>query len=306
MPERVAGLFAAPITPLDARGEVDLRSFEELVHYLLAGGIEGICAGGATAEYPHFEMSVRKALVTAGARVVRGRGRFLAAVGAPTFRGVLELAEHALKEGAEALLLPAPYFFRYDQSDLEEYCRQAARSIPAQFLIYNLPSFTNPYELSTIVRLLETEERIVGIKDSSGDRSALGALVEARGARGWTLMVGNDGLVLEALKAGWDGTISGACNVCPELYSAMWRSFRSGDLETAQLCMDQIDAIRRYTTALPVPWLIRAAVGARGISVGDVLYPVSPARRARFMEFDAWFRRWLNETIPPLLSRIQR
>ena len=304
MKERVAGLFGAPITPVDSEGRADTRAFERVIDYLLSHGIEGICVGGATGEYPHFELATRKALVEAGARAILGRGRFLVSVGAPTFRGVVELAGHAVAQGAEALLLPAPYFFRYDQGDLEEYCRQVCRAVPADYMLYNLPNFTNPYEVGTSIRILESEERVVGIKDSSGNRAAVDAFLQARGTRSWSLMVGNDGLVLDALLAGWDGTISGACNVCPELYSAMWRCFRSGDREGARLCMNEIDSIRKYTTALPVPWMIRLAVGMRGIPVGPIHLPVSPARMERIAEFEAWFRPWLAEKIPSLIEQV--
>jgi dihydrodipicolinate synthase/N-acetylneuraminate lyase len=62
----------------------------------------------------------------------------------------------------------------------------------------------------TGIRLLENEEFIVGIKDSSGVVENLACYAQARKGRSWTLLVGNDRLLLDGLKAGWNGTCQGS------------------------------------------------------------------------------------------------
>jgi len=59
----VAGLFAATATPINASGDPDLATFDRLVDFLVGAGVDGIVVGGATAEYPQFDLEERRALI---------------------------------------------------------------------------------------------------------------------------------------------------------------------------------------------------------------------------------------------------
>ena len=62
----------------------------------------------------------------------------------PNVRHVIDLGKYAFDQGSEAVLVPMPMFFRYQQQDLAEYCREVAQALAAPCLIYDLPDFTNP------------------------------------------------------------------------------------------------------------------------------------------------------------------
>ena len=99
------GLFAALATPIDAGGRIDLAAYDRLVEFLLAAGVDGVVAGGATGEYPHFQMRERAELVRrAAGRLPRNR-RLVAGIGGPSMRRVVKLGRMAIDAGAEALLL---------------------------------------------------------------------------------------------------------------------------------------------------------------------------------------------------------
>ncbi len=303
MSAQISGLFAAPITPLNSRGTVNFDAFERLLDFLLDRGIEGICVGGATSEYPQFDLEERRALISLAASKTRGRAVLLASVGACSIMRVRELAGHALKEGARALLLPAPHFFPCEQSDLEAFCREVSRSLPAPYLLYNLPDFTSGFETETTIRLLQDGTGFIGIKDSSGDPLSIEVLAKARGPRDLSLLIGNDSLLFRSLAGGWNGVISGTANICPELFVWLFRNFRAGDFQSAQRCQALIDEVSRRLTALPFPWGIRLGVEIRGISPGPLSLPVSSLRKAQIDAFRGWFEGWLEEKLPPLSAQ---
>ena len=56
----MTGLFAAVATPVHDDGALDVAAFDRLVDFLVAAGVDGICVGGATGEYPHYENAERK------------------------------------------------------------------------------------------------------------------------------------------------------------------------------------------------------------------------------------------------------
>jgi 4-hydroxy-tetrahydrodipicolinate synthase len=298
MKVQLSGVYAALVTPLDEDGNVDNQTFDRLVDFVMERGVDGVAVGGGTAEYPHFELEERKELITRAICRVAGRGSCYVGIGASSVRTTLKLAEHAAQVGCQALLLPMPHFFHYEQHDLRAFCESVARTVQAPCLLYNLPAFTNTLDLETAVQLLRHEEYLVGIKDSSGDRHNLARLAQARARDEFSLVIGDDALLWDALGAGWDGVISGIACFLPELLVSLYRSFRAGDYDTARHCQELLDQLIEEIVKLPIPWGIRVALGLRGIPTGPLPLPLSPVRKQQIAEFRSWLSRRLPEFTP--------
>jgi 4-hydroxy-tetrahydrodipicolinate synthase len=289
----MTGLFAAAATPVHADGGLDAATFDRLVDFLVEAGVDGICIGGATGEYPHFEIAARKAVIERAAQRLPADRALLVGVGAPSVHGVIELGRAALRAGSRALLVPMPMFFRYDQQDLQAYCAHVAGTLGAPCLLYNLPDFTNGLAVETAITLLRDEEFLVGIKDSSGREDNLTAFAAARKDHQWTLLVGDDRMLHKGLEAGWNGGISGVAGCCPELLVALRRSFDRGQLgETARL-QRLLDELISHLAVLPTPWGIRVGLAARGIDTGPLPLPLTSERQRQIAELQAWLRPWL-------------
>ena len=287
------GLFAAVATPVYNDGRVDLATLDRLVDFLVEGGVSGICLAGATGEYPHFETADRKAVTRrAAGRLPRDRA-LLVGIGGPTVRHTIELGTGAFEAGARAVLLPMPMFFRYEQQDLEAYSIEVARALAAPCLLYNLPDFTNPLAPETVVRLLSGGDFIVGIKDSSGRTEHLSAFASARGERSWTLLVGDDRILLDGLRAGWNGSISGVAGFCPELLVGIYRSFVDGRREECARLQILLEELIAQLSPFPTPWGIRIGLAARGIDTGPLPLPLSPERQRQAAAFTSWLPEWL-------------
>lgn len=296
MPVPVGGLFAAVATPVHDDGRIDVSTCDRLVDFLVDSGVSGICIAGATGEYPHFETAERKAIIRRAAARLPPDRALLVGIGAPSIRLVVELGEAAMEAGSRALLLPMPMFFRYEQPDLEAFCARVSRSLRAPCLLYNLPSFTNALEPVTLLSLLRSEEFIVGIKDSSGDESHLPALAHARAGDPWSLLIGDDRLLLAGLKAGWDGAISGVAGFCPELLVAIHQSATDKRMDEAARLQGLLAELLSHMAPFPTPWGIRIGLAARGYPTGPLPLPLTPARQRQITEFSAWLRGWLPTT----------
>jgi len=289
------GVIAAVATPVDANGRLDVHTFERLIDRLVESGVDGVCLGGATSEYPSVAVDDRKAAIEAAApRVPRDRA-FLVAIGAPTLRQVVDLGRSAQNAGCGAVLLPMPMFFRYQQDDLRAFAVEASRALAAPVLLYDLPEFTNPLEPETVIALLNDERFITGIKDSSGVRGHLPAYAAARNGRDWTLLVGHDELLYEGLSAGWNGTVSGIACFCPELPVAIYRSHVAGDGQRARDLQTLLDEVIVQLGILPAPWGVRVALDLRGFDMGPLPLPLSAARREQVNRFREWLPAWLDK-----------
>jgi 4-hydroxy-tetrahydrodipicolinate synthase len=289
------GLFAAVATPIHDDGRFDEAGFDRLVEFLVEAGVDGICIGGATGEYPHFETAERRAVIRrAAARLPRDRA-LLVGVGSSSMRGTLELGEVAVAAGSRALLLPMPMFFRYEQDDLEAYAAHVSNALRAPCLLYDLPDFTNGLAPATVLALLRDEALIVGIKDSSGHEENLTTFAGARQGRDWTLLVGDDRLLHAGLQGGWDGGISGVAGCYPELLVSLVRCFQGGDAAGTTRLQSLLDELIGRLSVFPAPWGIRIALEARGIPTGPLPLPVTAARRQQIQDFQAWFRGWISQ-----------
>jgi 4-hydroxy-tetrahydrodipicolinate synthase len=292
----IQGVFAAAVTPVHDDGRVDPGTFDRLLDFLLERGVDGVCLGGATSEYPHFETGERKVLLRRAAARLPPDRSLLAGIGAPSMRLVLDLGETAKEAGSRALLLPMPMFFRYRQEDLEAYCAQVAEALRAPCLLYNLPDFTNGLAPETAVRLLRSQEFLTGIKDSSGQAANLELFATARSREPWTLLAGDDRLFVRSLEAGWNGTISGVAGFCPELVTAIARSVAEGAREEIARLSALLDELIDEIAPLPTPWGIRAGLSARGIDTGPFPLPLAAARLQQIAAFKAWLPGWLERS----------
>lgn len=303
---RIPGLFSAVATPLNADGRLDLRTFDRMIDFHLAAGVDGVCVGGATGEYPHVDIQERKEIIRRAAGRLANDRALLVGIGAPSIRRVIELGEAAIEAGSRALLLPMPAFFRYEQDDLRAFAADVSRKLRAPCLLYNLPDFTNGLSAATMLELMRGEEFIVGVKDSSGCQENLEALGSASARDAWTLLVGDDRLLLRGLQAGWDGSISGVAGFCPELLVALCQSFRRADHDEASRLQGLVNELGQRLSAFPTPWGIRIGLEARGFQTGPLPLPLTARRQEQAREFKAWLPEWLDRSLklPSFLVRL--
>jgi 4-hydroxy-tetrahydrodipicolinate synthase len=288
------GVIAAVATPLGADGRLHLATFERLLDALIESGVDGVCLGGATSEYPNVLIEDRKAAIRlAGARVPRDRA-LLVAVGAPSPRQIIELGDAAEQAGCRAVLLPMPMFFRYEQHDLAAFSIELSRQLRPPVLLYDLPDFTNALNPSTVVALLEQASSIVGIKDSSGDVDHLDTYAGARDGRDWTLLVGHDRLFYQGLRAGWNGGVSGIAGFCPELLLEIYRNHTRGAAQRAGDLQALLNEMIVQLDTLPTPWGVRLALEARDFDMGPLPLPLSDARREDVTRFRQYLPAWME------------
>jgi 4-hydroxy-tetrahydrodipicolinate synthase len=291
-PPSLTGLFAAAVTPRTAAGTVDNVAFDRVLDLLLAAGVDGVCLGGATAEYPHATRDERLDLIDRTAARIGDRA-LLVGIGAAAPTDVVPLGRAALDAGAKAVLLSMPLFFPYAQEDLEAFCLESAAAIGGPVLLYDLPSFTTPLSTHTVLRLLADAPHVIGIKDSSGQPDRLRQLAHARGDRPWRLLAGDDAVLVEAMAEGWDGCISGTSGAFPELMIAVTRAARARDDDALGVLVPLLRELFAQQGVFPTPWAIRIGLEARGIQVGPLPLPLSAGRVAQKAAYLQWVPGWL-------------
>lgn len=289
---RFKGPLAALLTPRTESRGVDLDSLARNVDFVLERGVRGVVPCGGTGEYFDLSLDQRKEAVTHLASVINGRGAMIVGIGAGTVGDSIDLGRHALAAGADAVLLPAPHFYRYDGRDLIGFYREAARAIRGPLLIYNLAAFVTPVPDDVALELIATEEHIIGVKDSSGSLSLLAALTE-RADPATSRILGHDVVLGEAVRRGLiDAVISGPAGVIPEATAALFEL--AGDAVHFEQAAALYDEFVAHNDQLPYPWGLKHIAEARGLFQARLPFTPSEERRRQLGEYLEWFKEWLD------------
>jgi 4-hydroxy-tetrahydrodipicolinate synthase len=283
------GVYAAVLTPRTASGALDEAAFAGLLEFLLGKGISGFAVNGATGEFCLTLEAEFARLMRVAAEVTKGRGIFLAGIGAAGSDASVGLGRIAAEAGAAGVLLPMPYFFPYSQGDVKAFCRTVAAEVDAPVLLYNLPQFTTGLNAATSLELIRECENIVGIKDSSGSLETVRVLTDE--CAGALRLIGNDEVLGRALIARvLDGVVSGVACVLPELILRMY-AVGLADSGSAEFLELEV-ALRLFIEqlgAFPTPWGLKVIAEARGVVKATYPFPRGQEREQQQVNMLRWF-----------------
>ncbi len=229
---RLQGIIPPLVTPLVDRDQLDRPGLTRLVERLLTGGVSGLFILGTTGEAPSLSYRLRRELISCVCQLVSGRVPVLVGITDTSFVESVALAEHAAQAAADAVVLSTPYYFPAGQTELRQYIQHIAGELPLPLVLYNMPSLTKvSFERETLEQLAAIET-IIGIKDSSGDLSYFAQLVELKKLRpDWSLMMGPEALLPEAIALGGSGGVCGGANVFPRLFVDCYTAACAGDVQ---------------------------------------------------------------------------
>ncbi len=230
LPSPLRGIVPPMVTPLSDRDTLDAAGLERLVEHILAGGVQGLFILGTTGEGPSLSYRLRCELVERVCEQVAGRVPVLVGISDTSLVESLNLADYAADAGARAVVLAPPYYYPAGQAELLHYIQHIAAELPLPVFLYNLPSHTKlSFDPETVRRLIEIPN-VVGLKDSSAEMiyfHKVRRLAEERAD--WSLLIGPEELLAEAVLLGAHGGVSGGANLCPRLYVELYRAATRGD-----------------------------------------------------------------------------
>ncbi|HLX71568.1 MAG TPA: dihydrodipicolinate synthase family protein [Verrucomicrobiae bacterium] len=241
----LSGIIPPMVTPLNDSDQLDIAGLERLVEHVLAGGVSGLFVLGTTGEGPSLCYRLRHEMVSRVCRQVNCRVPVLVGITDTAFVESVELARHAANAGADALVVAPPYYPPEGQPELQEYLDRLVPQLPLPLYLYNLPLLAKvSFELDTLRRAMD-EPRIVGLKDSSGNMVYFHRVAGLLPRRpDWSLFIGPEELLLDAVFAGGHGGVSGGANLFPRLYVRLFEAVRAGNIPRARELHDAVMQIR--------------------------------------------------------------
>ena len=128
---------------------------------------------------------------------------------------------------------------------------------------------------ATVARLAKDAPNIVGAKDSSGNFDNMKQYVELTAVldKEFSVLSGNDSLILPILLFGGKGGVAGCANVFPHTMVEIYEAWAAGDLERAKKAQDSIRPFRAVFKYGNPNTIIKIAAGLLGSPVGDCRKP---------------------------------
>ena len=269
------GVSPAMATPVDSRNwSVNLKQLPALIEFLIGMGASGLFIGGTTGEGILLSQKDRLALHESSLEVINGRIPALVHVGANTSTEAADLAIHAERSGADAMVAVTPYFYPLNDDSLFTFYADLASAAPnTPFFAYDIPHLArNSISPFLLERLISEVDSFAGIKTSSSDAQVVRKFIDIASGRA-LILAGNERIALGSLALGADGLISGLSTSIPEPFVKLVSAFESGDIQAAKSEQERINRLLDQLPSGARIGAIKAILNSRDIDVGPAIPP---------------------------------
>lgn len=273
----LGGVHLPVATPFAEAGGLATESFRSNLEQWLSHPTAGIVVAGSTGEAPLLTERELFELVELVAEQI-GSKQLTVGTGAESTLQVIATNREVAERGANAVLVRSPYYYRPAMSPgvVRDHFLRVADESPVPVILYHIPKFVTVELVPDLVGRLVEHENIIGIKDSSGDLTNLGALVEACGSKG-SVLVGSGALLYAALEAGAVGGILGVAVFATRSSCALYEAWKAGDHPLAGAMQERIGPLHKeIVVGCGVPG-VKAALDRLGLYGGDPRLPLQPA-----------------------------
>ncbi len=286
------------VTPLDAKRRLDKKGTKNMVNHLLKGGVDGIFLLGTTGEGPHLSYAIREELVKTVCRLVKGRVPVLVGITETDLDDAVAFASKCKAYGAAAVVAAPPYYFKLTQAECVAWFTEMADRLPLPLVVYDMPAHTDTVIEPATIAKLAAHPNIVAMKDSSSIialfnkfRIALEPFADK-----FSLFMGPDEAMGEAVLLGADGGVCTGANLWPAQFKAMYLAAKAGDIEKVR-CLQRFTTMSSYLLyglgQGQIGFLkgVKAALAEMGLIQNVLAAPFEPFKGKELVQVRAALRR---------------
>jgi 4-hydroxy-tetrahydrodipicolinate synthase len=276
MPKLVLnGIFVPHVTPFTREGELDLEALRTCVRFWLESGVSGLVPCGSNGEAPYLSRQERTKVIETVVDEVNGKIPVIAGTGSMSTKETITFTKDAKDLGVDAALIVTPFYFKPTNREMHEHYRTVSEAVDLPIVVYNVPKFTGfSLETAFIHQLVSENEKIIGLKDSSGNIGAITETIRSVSNK-ISVLAGTADVALPTLLLGGKGAVIAVANVFPKLCSQLYETFKNGKYEEAKTLQKRIlfvneILVKRYNQLSA----IKEALRLQGLPGG---YPRKPA-----------------------------
>jgi 4-hydroxy-tetrahydrodipicolinate synthase len=271
----IVGSIVALVTPMLDNGDVDYAGLRRLIDWHVAEGTDCIGVVGTTGESPTVDVDEHCEIIRVAVEHAAGRVPIMAGAGANSTREAIELSRYARKVGADCTLQVVPYYNKPSQEGIYRHFKAIAEAVDIPVVLYNVPGRTvADLQHETVLRLAQVD-RIVGIKEASGNIERAAWLIK-QAPRGFSIYSGDDGTAIALMLLGGHGNVSVTANVAPRLMHELCMAAIEGQTKRAVEIHLRLLPLHRQLFCEPSPAPAKWALSRLGLGNAAVRLPIVP------------------------------
>jgi len=270
------GIYPPVITPYKEDHAIDYDGFERMIEHLITAQIHGIIVGGTTGEYYAQSKEERVELMGLAREVIKSRVPLIVGIGAIRTEDCIEYGQLAKANGAEAVLMPAPYYAVPTQLELANHALAIDRAVSLPIMLYNYPGRTGTTMGEEFFDRVGRSPNFAAVKESTGDINQLHML--AREYPHITLLCGMDDQALEFFAWGARGWVCAGGNCLPAEHIALYQAVAvENDIVKGRRIMSALmPFMRTLEQGGKLIQIVKYACEQQGLPAGTVRRPLRP------------------------------
>lgn len=247
------GTATALITPFTADG-VDFKSFDRLLDFQVANGVNALVILGTTGEPATMSLDEKKAVIKFTVDKLKGKLPIIVGTGSNSTAAAIEMSRLAESMGADAVLVVTPYYNKATQGGLIAHYTAIADAINLPIICYNVPGRTGVNLLPATFAKLAEHKNIAAIKEASGNMEQIEECLRLVKGKA-DVISGDDGITVPIIAMGGTGVISVASNVIPRFTSDMTAAALKGDYaKAAEMQLKMLPLVKSlFCEVNPIP-----------------------------------------------------
>lgn len=267
------GACVAIVTPFKSTGEINYEEFKKIIDHQIAHGTDAITIMGTTGESSTVPDKEHREAIAFCCEYVNGRVPVVAGAGSNDTAYAVDMTKHAASCGASAVLSVTPYYNKTSQRGLVQHFTAVADASDCPVILYDVPSRTGMGISADTYATLSKHPNINGVKEASGNFSAIAETMAACGGE-LNFWSGNDDQIVPLMAMGGLGVISVLSNVCPQETHDLTALCLAGKYQEAMVMqlkyLELINAL--FCEVNPIP--VKKAMELLGWEVGALRLPL--------------------------------
>lgn len=268
------GTGVALVTPFHKQGTIDFTSLGRLIDHTIEGGVDYLVSLGTTSEYPTLSSQEQLAVVEFTIEKVENRVPVVLGMGGNDTRSLVDKIRQTDMSSIAAILSVAPYYNKPNQKGLYAHYKAIAEASNTPIILYNVPGRCGVnMTAETTLQLANDFSNIIGIKEASGNMAQCMEIL-ANKPQGFTVVSGEDALVLPMIALGAQGVISVAANAYPNIMSELVTHSLKSNMKKARTVHEKLLPFSNAIFDEGNPIGIKAALEIMGICQNNLRLPL--------------------------------
>ena len=257
---RLKGSIPPLITPFRG-GNVDYEAYAAMVEFQIREGSHGILVNGTTSEPASLSIEERNRIVDIAIGTANGRVPIIAATGSQSLAETEVLSDHAVRAGADALLIVTPYYSKPPQRGLIDYYLRLAARHDLPWMVYHIPGRTAvSVTLDTLKALKDRSSTFIGMKHAVNDLGFVSECLTEFGPD-FRIFVGLEELSFPMMAIGACGLMNAVGNLRPRVLAELCEAVWNSDIPAARALHERLLELNKAvffdTNPIPIKYMMK-------------------------------------------------